>query len=71
MNEALLLVARRNGEEVGMQELLEGISRTRYGVNGGGSGGNPQAAALGRRLGRWLTGMAQPQGGKLVKVATS
>jgi hypothetical protein len=69
VNEALLLVARRNGEAVGMTELLQGISRTRYGVNGGSSA--PQAADLGRRLGKWLAGVGQPRSSKLVKVATS
>jgi hypothetical protein len=30
VNEALLLTARRGGEEVGLAELLEGLRRTRY-----------------------------------------
>lgn len=70
VNEALLLVARRGGEAVGMPELLAGISRTRYGVNGG-SASSSTAADLGRRLGKWLAGAGQGRSSKLVKVATS
>eukprot|EP00879_Flechtneria_rotunda_P015660 GHRR01016382.1.p1 GENE.GHRR01016382.1~~GHRR01016382.1.p1 ORF type:complete len:403 (+),score=151.90 GHRR01016382.1:1203-2411(+) len=70
VNEALLLVARRNGETVGMGDLLEGLRRTRYGVNGSGTGA---PLALGKRLGKWLTGLnsEQQRRNRLVKVATS
>jgi cell division protease FtsH len=72
VNEALLLVARRGAEVVQLQDLLAGIQRTRYGINGrSGDGLGPQAA-LGKRLGRWLLNAAQSKdNGKLVKVATS
>lgn len=69
VNEALLLTARRGGEAVGLAELLEGLSRTRYGVNGNGSSG--AQTALGRRLGKWLMNSLQQQQTKAVKVATS
>lgn len=70
MNEGLLLLARRNGEVLGLAELLQGISRTRYGIDGGRGNGGPRDA-LGRKLGRWLMRLAAPQAGKQVKVASS
>lgn len=64
------MVARRNGEQVGLPDLLEGIRRTRYGVNGGSGVLGPQTA-LGKRLGRWLLEATQPRSSRLVKAATS
>jgi hypothetical protein len=74
VNEALLLTARHGKEQVGLTELLEGVSRTRYGVDGGAADSTP--GALGKRLGRWLLRNMPPtpQGGKgtqAVKVAAS
>lgn len=71
VNEALLLVARRNGERVDLPDLLEGIRRTRYGVNGGAGGVLGPQAALGKRLGKWLLEATQPRSSRLVKAATS
>lgn len=59
VNEAVLLSARRSEEVVGLAELVEGVQRTRFGVNGrgGGPGGLQQvlnsllAPALARRRG--------------------
>lgn len=37
VNEAALLAGRAGKEAIDLQDLLEGVQRTRYGVNGGGS----------------------------------
>lgn len=54
-----------------MVELLEGVRRQRFGVNGGGdgSGGSGPLPALRRRLGSWLLDAAS--GGRPVKVGTA
>jgi SpoVK/Ycf46/Vps4 family AAA+-type ATPase len=68
VNEALLLVARRGGDTVTLTDLLDGVRRTRYGVNGGGGGAETD---LGQRLGRWLLSAAAPRSERAVKVAAS
>jgi SpoVK/Ycf46/Vps4 family AAA+-type ATPase len=57
--------------QVGMLELLEGVRRQRFGVDGGGSGAGVGAGPLPelrRRLGTWLVEAA---GGRPVKVASA
>ncbi|GBF97542.1 inactive ATP-dependent zinc metalloprotease chloroplastic-like [Raphidocelis subcapitata] len=72
VNEASLLAARAGKSEVGMLELLEGVRRQRFGVNGGGSGaaaGEGPLPDLRRRLGSWLLEAAS--GGRPVKVGAA
>jgi cell division protease FtsH len=68
VNEATLLAARRGRDDVGMRELLEGVQRTRFGVDGRGGG-----AAGGLRLPagvqRWLMDVATGDSGRQVKVS--
>ena len=59
VNEASLLAARAGKSEVGMLELLEGVRRQRFGVDGGGSGaggdgGDGPLAGLRKSFGSWL-----------------
>ena len=44
VNEASLLAARREAESVGLRDLLEGVQRTKFGVNG--RSGEPPLARL-------------------------
>jgi len=53
VNEAALLSARQGCEEVGFQELLMGVQRTRFGVNGSTAAAGPAGKAL-QRLNQWL-----------------
>jgi cell division protease FtsH len=68
VNEATLLAARRGQDDVGMRELLEGVQRTRFGVDGRGGG-----AAGGLRLPagvqKWMMDMAVGDSGRQVKVS--
>jgi ATP-dependent Zn protease len=58
VNEAAFLAVRQNAHAVTIRELVEGVSRTRYGVNGvvGGGGG------LSGVMQRWLQGIASGMG---------
>lgn len=58
VNEAAFLAVRQNAHAVTIRELVEGVSRTRYGVNGvvGGGGG------LSAVMQRWLQGIASGMG---------
>jgi hypothetical protein len=53
VNEAALLTARQGLEVVGFQELLMGVQRTRFGVNGSTAAAGPAGKAL-QRLNKWL-----------------
>lgn len=55
VNEAALLAARKSQDEVSFRELLEGVQRTRYGVNGRTPG---SANSLQQSLSNWLIGLA-------------
>lgn len=57
--------------QVGMLELLEGVRRQRFGVDGGGSGASSDVGILPdlrKKLGTWLLEAAS---GRPVKVATA
>jgi hypothetical protein len=69
VNEALLLTARHGKDEVELTELLQGLSRTRYGVDGRNGSGQP-GSGLAQRIGQWVLGL-QPPPSKAVKVAAS
>jgi SpoVK/Ycf46/Vps4 family AAA+-type ATPase len=69
VNEASLLTARAGKTEVAMLELLEGVRRQRFGVNGGGSGDAGPLPDFRKKLGSWLLEAAS--GGRPVKVGTA
>lgn len=59
VNEAALLAGRGGADYISPRDLVEGVQRTRYGVNGGGAGGALLPAGWGggtiqRRLTDWL-----------------
>mmetsp|Transcript_32713 Transcript_32713/g.83586 ORF Transcript_32713/g.83586 Transcript_32713/m.83586 type:complete len:614 (+) Transcript_32713:291-2132(+) len=56
VNEAAMLAARRNAEAVTLRELIEGVSRTRYGVDGR----QLQQGSLGAKVQDWLLDIAAP-----------
>jgi cell division protease FtsH len=61
VNEAALLAARGGRDSVGLADLLEGVRRTRFGVEGGGTGGGGGVAGGGgplRALSAWLLQVA-------------
>ncbi|KAI8466854.1 MAG: P-loop containing nucleoside triphosphate hydrolase protein [Monoraphidium minutum] len=73
INEASLLAARGGKNEVAMLDLLEGVRRQRFGVDGGGSGlpgggGEGPLPDLRRKLGSWLLEAAS---GRPVRVASA
>lgn len=55
VNEASLLAARKTQDFVTFRELLEGVQRTRYGVNGQSPG---PAGSLQQTLNNWLLNLA-------------
>jgi ATP-dependent Zn protease len=61
VNEAALLAARGGRDSVELSDLLEGVRRTRFGVEGGGTGGGGGVAGGGgpfRALSAWLLSVA-------------
>ena len=54
VNEASLLAARKSQDFVTFRELLEGVQRTRYGVNGQ----TPMVGSLQQSLNNWLMNIA-------------
>lgn len=66
VNEAALLAARQDAEAVGMAELLEGVRRTKFGVNGGGGSG---ARPAGGAFTKWLMDIAAGPSERKVKNA--
>lgn len=67
VNEASLLAARRNQDVVTQLELLEGLQRTRYGVDGRSATGS----GFSRQLQSWLMDMAVGGNSRQVKVGTA
>jgi ATP-dependent Zn protease len=67
VNEAALLAARRGSDTVGLQDLLEGVQRTRFGVNGGPN----KQGGLQQRLNKWLLDGVAEQAKRPVKVSTA
>jgi ATP-dependent Zn protease len=68
VNEATLLAVRRGQEDVGMRELIEGVQRTRFGVDG--RGGGSAVGLLGGQVQKWLMDVATgPERSRKVKVA--
>jgi ATP-dependent metalloprotease FtsH len=61
VQEAVLLAARRERDDVSMRELIEGVQRTRFGVNGGTNGGS---GAFGP-INEWLMGLASASRSKV------
>ena len=55
VNEAALLSARKTQDFVSFRELLEGVQRTRYGVNGGTA---PAGGSLQQSLTNWMMNIA-------------
>ncbi len=65
VNEASLLAARREAEEITLLDLAEGVQRTRFGVNGRTPGG---PAPL-QKLGEWVLGGLGSNQDRFVKVS--
>lgn len=62
VNEAVLLAARAEEEEVSLAELLQGVQRTRFGVDGR-DGGVGNSSDFGRRLNSWALSLASSRDG--------
>lgn len=57
VNEAAFLAARREGDEVNIEDLSEAVLRTRFGVNGSQS----EIPAWSRSLQKWLARSVKSQ----------
>lgn len=57
MNEASLLAARKDAEEVTLVDLLEGLQRTKFGVDG--RTGGATTTGFGGQVQKWLLDRAK------------
>ena len=68
VNEAALLSARKTQDFVSFRELLEGVQRTRYGVNGGTA---PAGGSLQQSLTNWMMNIATEPSKRKAKSAVA